>query len=120
MNLLKPHPYTIPPINGWIPVSERLPTVSQDVPVLVPIGPYKKLTRFMYSYWYSEHSVSKVWCNDQGDPIEDGDLYLPVFWFDLPTDPDKLPAAKSSRVCGLQGYNGMIDPPCPGCEANRK
>lgn len=20
-----------------------------------------------------------------------------------------------SHVCGLQGYNGMIDPPCPGC-----
>lgn len=21
------------------------------------------------------------------------------------------------HVCGLSGYNGMIDPPCPGCEA---
>ena len=20
------------------------------------------------------------------------------------------------HVCGLSGYNGMIDPPCPGCE----
>jgi hypothetical protein len=20
------------------------------------------------------------------------------------------------HVCGLMGYNGMIDPPCPGCE----
>ncbi len=23
------------------------------------------------------------------------------------------------HVCGLQGYNGMIDPPCPACEENR-
>jgi hypothetical protein len=23
------------------------------------------------------------------------------------------------HVCGLQGYNGMIDPPCPGCVARR-
>ena len=23
---------------------------------------------------------------------------------------------ESDHVCGLQGYNGMIDPPCPGCE----
>jgi hypothetical protein len=21
------------------------------------------------------------------------------------------------HVCGLSGYNGMIDPPCPACEA---
>jgi hypothetical protein len=28
------------------------------------------------------------------------------------------PAALSpEHVCGLQGYNPMIDPPCPGCEA---
>jgi hypothetical protein len=26
-------------------------------------------------------------------------------------------APKTEHVCGLQGYNGMIDPPCPGCEA---
>lgn len=24
---------------------------------------------------------------------------------------------KPEHVCGLQGYNGMIDPPCPGCQA---
>jgi hypothetical protein len=28
--------------------------------------------------------------------------------------------ALSDHVCGMQGYNGMIDPPCPGCERNRK
>lgn len=29
------------------------------------------------------------------------------------------PPARPSpeHVCGLQGYNPMIDPPCPGCEA---
>jgi hypothetical protein len=25
------------------------------------------------------------------------------------------PPAKPEHVCGLTGYNGMIDPPCPGC-----
>ena len=29
-------------------------------------------------------------------------------------------ATPPDHVCGLQGYNGMVDPPCPGCEANRK
>lgn len=24
------------------------------------------------------------------------------------------------HVCGLRGYNGMIDPPCPACEANKR
>ena len=24
--------------------------------------------------------------------------------------------AQPEHVCGLQGYNGMIDPPCPGCQ----
>lgn len=28
-------------------------------------------------------------------------------------------AARPKHVCGEQGYNGMIDPPCPACEANR-
>src|SRR5688500_18895944 len=25
----------------------------------------------------------------------------------------------SEHVCGLTGFNPMIDPPCPGCEADR-
>jgi hypothetical protein len=24
------------------------------------------------------------------------------------------------HVCGLSGYNGMIDPPCPGCEERNR
>lgn len=28
-------------------------------------------------------------------------------------------AGAPQHVCGMQGYNGMIDPPCPACEANR-
>lgn len=24
------------------------------------------------------------------------------------------------HVCGLTGYNGMIDPPCPACEAAKE
>lgn len=27
---------------------------------------------------------------------------------------------EAEHVCGLQGFNPMIDPPCPGCEARRK
>ena len=27
-------------------------------------------------------------------------------------------ALAPSHVCGLSGYNGMIDPPCPACEKN--
>lgn len=26
---------------------------------------------------------------------------------------------KTKHVCGLQGYNGMIDPPCPACELKK-
>lgn len=29
-------------------------------------------------------------------------------------------ASATTHVCGLSGYNGMIDPPCPGCEAREK
>lgn len=28
--------------------------------------------------------------------------------------------AARRHVCGLQGYDGMRDPPCPGCEYNRQ
>ncbi len=28
------------------------------------------------------------------------------------------PSREAEHVCGLQGYNRMIDPPCPACEAN--
>jgi hypothetical protein len=53
-------------------------------------------------------------------------LFLPdmVRWVDLSVVPCRTtgPEAPSApkdpeHVCGLQGYNGMIDPPCPGCEA---
>jgi hypothetical protein len=27
---------------------------------------------------------------------------------------------KPGHICGLRGYNGMIDPPCLGCEAERR
>jgi hypothetical protein len=28
----------------------------------------------------------------------------------------KAAVAARAHVCGLQGYDGMRDPPCPGCE----
>jgi len=31
------------------------------------------------------------------------------------TDPKR-----TDRVCGLSGYDGMKDPPCPGCEEREK
>jgi hypothetical protein len=37
--------------------------------------------------------------------------------------PTYLPAPAKSEpehVCGLSGYNGMLDPPCPACLANRR
>ena len=35
-----------------------------------------------------------------------------------PSAPTAQPAEAPEHVCGLQGYNPMIDPPCPVCEAN--
>lgn len=37
----------------------------------------------------------------------------------LATKEPQPAATKIAHVCGLSGYNGMIDPPCPACEANR-
>lgn len=35
--------------------------------------------------------------------------------------PDLLiPVPPPGHVCGLSGYNPMIDPPCPGCEHRRQ
>jgi hypothetical protein len=31
-------------------------------------------------------------------------------------DAARTAPAKPQHVCGLTGYNGMIDPPCEGCE----
>ena len=28
--------------------------------------------------------------------------------------------SNNEHICGLQGYDPMIDPPCPGCQARRK
>lgn len=40
-------------------------------------------------------------------------------WDSLEPEEGGLPYKEPTpqHVCGLQGYNGMIDPPCPGCEA---
>lgn len=37
-------------------------------------------------------------------------------------DPPPSPPSKKvlpKHVCGLMGYNDMIDPPCPACEYDR-
>src|SRR4051812_33703344 len=33
---------------------------------------------------------------------------------------EKHGTRKAEHVCGMSGYNGMIDPPCPGCEVTRE
>ena len=49
------------------------------------------------------------------------DIYICNVCVDAARTPTSAIAAPTTpeHVCGLQGYNPMIDPPCPGCEARR-
>ena len=52
--------------------------------------------------------------------IHDEDWSFSDLWRDMY---DAAPAQAEpplEHVCGLQGYNGMIDPPCPLCEWNKR
>lgn len=40
----------------------------------------------------------------------------PGEWLDKTLDAALVKDGSPEHVCGLQGYNPMIDPPCPGCE----
>jgi len=52
-----------------------------------------------------------VWDGYDGHTV--ATILEPLAQYYLANNPEPVPSA---HVCGISGYDGMLDPPCPGCE----
>lgn len=73
-------------------------------------------THTLFAWWDHFNGEFVTEPEDANRRENAGNKLTPLFTVDSRSVAGKKPPA---HVCGLAGYNGMIDPPCPACEASR-